>query len=80
MDHRSTEGLNAMWITLIATAIAASVCLSAVNLASEINKIRDARSAPPLEYVTPSNLPRLEQSVGATKTSEFRSVNSSHVN
>lgn len=69
-----------MWITLIATAIAASVCLSAVNLASEISKIRDTRNTPPLEHVTPSTLPRLDKSVGATKTSEFRSVNSSHVN
>lgn len=69
-----------MWITLIATAIAASVCLSAVNLASEINKIRDARNTPPLEYVTPSNMPRLDRSVAATKTSGLRSVNSSDVN
>jgi hypothetical protein len=69
-----------MWITLIATAIAAAVCLSAVNLASEINKIRDARNAPSLEYGAPSNMPRLDRSVDTTRTSELRSVNSSPVN
>jgi hypothetical protein len=50
-----------MWITFIATAIAASVCLSVVNLASEINKIRDVRSSPPLENIAPSNAPPSEQ-------------------
>jgi hypothetical protein len=42
-----------MWITFIATAIAASVCLSVVNLASEINKIRDVRFSPSLENIAP---------------------------
>jgi hypothetical protein len=28
-----------MWVTLITTAMAASVCLSVVNLASQINKV-----------------------------------------
>jgi len=69
-----------MWITLIATAIAASVCLSVLNLASEINKIRDAKNTQSLEYDVPSNMSRLDQSVGAITTTEFRSVNSSHVN
>ena len=38
-----------MWVTLIATAMAASVCACVVNLASEISKIRDARYSPGVE-------------------------------
>ena len=38
-----------MWVTLIATAIAASICLSVVNLTSEINKVRDARNSAGVE-------------------------------
>lgn len=33
-----------MWSTVIATAVAASVCLSLVNVAAEMSRIRDARS------------------------------------
>ena len=40
-----------MWGTLIATAVAASVCLSIVNLASHLDKIRAARHH---EYSAPS--------------------------
>jgi hypothetical protein len=40
-----------MWGTLIATAIAASVCLSIVNLASQLDKIRAVRYH---EYTAPS--------------------------
>jgi hypothetical protein len=69
-----------MWITLIATAIAAAVCLSALNLASELSKIRDARNTPSLEYGALSSMPRLDPSVGTIRTSELRSVNSSPVN
>ena len=50
-----------MWITLIATAVATAVCLSVVNLASEINRIRDARVSPSIEYNALSKAPRLEQ-------------------
>jgi hypothetical protein len=38
-----------MWVTLIATAIAASISLSVVNLTSEINKVRNARHSPGVE-------------------------------
>jgi hypothetical protein len=38
-----------MWVTLIATAVAASICLSVVNLTSEINKVRNARHSPGVE-------------------------------
>jgi len=34
-----------MWTTLFAAALAASVCFSAVNLASEINKVRHGADA-----------------------------------
>jgi hypothetical protein len=34
-----------MWTTLIPTAIAAAIFVSVVNLASEINKIREAPAA-----------------------------------
>jgi hypothetical protein len=32
-----------MWVTVIATAMAASICLSVVSLTSQLTKIRDAR-------------------------------------
>jgi hypothetical protein len=57
-----------MWNTIITTAIAASVCLSVVNLASEINKIHDLRYASSVEYKPQSDLRRLEQSLGAEST------------
>ena len=50
-----------MWITFIATAVATAVCLSVVNLASEINQIRDARVSPSIDYNALSKAPRLEQ-------------------
>jgi len=34
---------HTMWITFIATGVATAVCLSVVNLAYEINRIRDVR-------------------------------------
>jgi len=33
-----------MWSTIIATAVAASVCLSLVKVATEMSRIRDSRS------------------------------------
>ena len=53
-----------MWVTLITTAMAASVCLSVVNLASQINKVRDVRHAPIIEYSPPHQGP--DQSPGAS--------------
>ena len=50
-----------MWITFIATAVATAVCLSVVNLASEINRIRDASISPSIEYNALSNAPRWQQ-------------------
>jgi hypothetical protein len=46
-----------MWASLFAIAVAAAVCLSAVNLASEINKIQAARHSAVVEYSTPSGAP-----------------------
>ena len=44
-----------MWATLIATDVAASICLSVVNLTSEINKIRNARHSPGVEITAQRN-------------------------
>jgi hypothetical protein len=44
-----------MWVTLMTTALAASVCLSVVNLASQINNVRDAKHSPVAEFTTPRN-------------------------
>lgn len=38
-----------MWTTLIPTAIAAAILTTVVNLASEINKIQEARHLPSVE-------------------------------
>jgi hypothetical protein len=43
-----------MWASLFPIAVAAAVCLSAVNLASEINKIQQARHSALAEHSTPS--------------------------
>jgi hypothetical protein len=50
-----------MWITFIATGVATAVCLSVVNLASELNRIQDVRVSPSVEYKSFSNAPRLER-------------------
>jgi hypothetical protein len=50
-----------MWASLFATAVAAAVCLSAVNLASEINKIQSAPHSAVVEYNTPSSEPASER-------------------
>ena len=44
-----------MWTTLIPTAIAGAICLSVVNLASEINKVREARNVPGVELTAQRN-------------------------
>jgi hypothetical protein len=41
-----------MWTTLIPTAIAAAMLATVVNLASEINKIREARHLPGVELTS----------------------------
>ena len=53
-----------MWVTLIAAATAASICLSVVNLASQINKVRNSRHSPVVESTAPHNAPLQEQSPG----------------
>jgi hypothetical protein len=53
-----------MWVTLIATAIAASICLSVVNLTSEINKVRNARQSPGVEITAQRNTFPRDQSMG----------------
>jgi hypothetical protein len=54
-----------MWASLFTIAVAASICLSAVNLACEINKIQVARHSPIVEYSTPSGAPPSERPAGA---------------
>jgi hypothetical protein len=39
-----------MWTTLIPTAIAAALLATVVNLASEINKMQEARHVPGVEH------------------------------
>jgi hypothetical protein len=53
-----------MWVTLIATAMAASVCLSVVNLVSQINKVRDAPHSPIAAFSAPRNAADHDQSQG----------------
>jgi len=55
-----------MWSTFIASAIAASVFLSAVNLASHLNKITDFRHSHALQRTAPSALPNSEPSFDGT--------------
>jgi hypothetical protein len=50
-----------MWVSLFAIAVAAAVCLSAANLASEINKIHEARHSAVVEYSAPSDAPPAER-------------------
>jgi hypothetical protein len=54
-----------MWASLFAIAVAAAVCLSAVNLASEINKIQAARHSAVVKYSTPSGAPPLGRATDA---------------
>jgi hypothetical protein len=62
-----------MWATLIATAMAASVCLSVVNLASQINKVRDARHSPIVEFKP------LDQTRGTSTISAQKNQKNVHV-
>jgi hypothetical protein len=56
-----------MWASLFTIAVAAAVCLSAVNLASEINKIQEAKHAAAVGYSTPPGAP---PAVRATDTGD----------
>jgi hypothetical protein len=66
-----------MWDLLFTIAVAAAVCLSAVNVASEINKIQDVRYSPAVEYSASSGAPaseRMSDAVGsATRKTMFNS-------
>jgi hypothetical protein len=57
-----------MWASLFATAVAAAVCLSAVNLASAINKIHEARHSAVVEPGTPAGRPAAERATDAGAT------------
>jgi hypothetical protein len=46
-----------MWASIFTIAVAASVCLSAVNLASEMKKIQEVRHSAIVEHGTPSGAP-----------------------
>jgi hypothetical protein len=50
-----------MWASLFTIAVAAAVCLSAVNLASEINKIQEAKHAVAVQYSRPAGVPPAER-------------------
>jgi hypothetical protein len=50
-----------MWASLFTIAVAAAVCVSAVNLASEINKIQEAKPAAAVGYSTPPGAPPVER-------------------
>jgi hypothetical protein len=54
-------GETAMWASLFTIAVAAAVCLSAVNLASEINKIQEAKHTAAIEHSTPTGAPPSER-------------------
>jgi hypothetical protein len=48
-----------MWDSFFAIAVAVAVCLSAVHLASEIEKINEARHSVVVEHSLPSGAPPL---------------------
>jgi hypothetical protein len=54
-----------MWASFFTIAVAAGVCLSAVNLVSEINKIHDGRHSAVVEYRMPSDAPPSERATDA---------------
>jgi hypothetical protein len=65
-----------MWTSLIAVGIAASIDLSVVNLASQIDKVRDARHSPVVEFAAPHNVPDLDQFPGTSPVSTQKSQQS----
>jgi hypothetical protein len=54
-----------MWTSLFAIAVAAAVCLSVVNLASEIDKIHEAPHSVVVEHSMPSGAPPLGRATDA---------------
>ena len=52
-----------MWASLFTIAVAAAVCLSAVNLASKISKIQEAKHAAAVEYSTPTGAPASKRAI-----------------
>jgi hypothetical protein len=64
-DLEREVGEIAMWASFFAIAVAAAICLSAVNLASEINKIQQAKHAAAVEYRAPTGAPPLGRSTDA---------------
>jgi hypothetical protein len=50
-----------MWASIFTIAVAAAICLTTINLASEINKIQEARHSAVVEYSTPSSAPASER-------------------
>jgi hypothetical protein len=68
-----------MWTSLIAVGIAASVSLSVVNLASQIDRVRDARHSPVVEFAVPHNVPDLDQFPSTSPVSTQKSQQSVHL-
>jgi hypothetical protein len=57
-----------MWASLFTIAVAASIGLSVVNLASELNKIEAARHLTVVKYSTPAGAPPSERATEAGGT------------
>jgi hypothetical protein len=68
-----------MWTSLIAVGIAASVSLSVVNLASQIDKIRDARHSPVVEFAVPHSGPDVDQFLDTSPVSTQKSQQNVHL-
>jgi hypothetical protein len=54
-----------MWASLFAIGVAAAVCLSAVNLASEMDRIHEARHSVVVEHSMPPGAPPLGRATDA---------------
>jgi hypothetical protein len=63
-----------MWASLFAIAVAAAVCLSAVNLASQLNKIYEARQSSIVEHRIPSGAPPSERATDASGSTMRKTV------
>jgi hypothetical protein len=63
-----------MWASLFTIAVAASICLSVVNLASEINKIQEAKHAAAAEYSTPTGAPPSKRATDTGGSATQRTV------
>jgi hypothetical protein len=49
-----------MWASIFTIAVAAAICLTTANLASEINKIQEARHSAVVQHSEPSAVPPSE--------------------